>query len=87
MHDLEINQNVLLLLMNSQILEDVQAGISFNVISTLCESSETLTEWKSESVMDNRQRTDGQTDGRTRVLETLVCLKILDYGGMLLIYI
>ena len=29
MHDLEINQNVLLLLMNSQILEDVQAGISF----------------------------------------------------------
>ena len=27
MHDLEINQNVLLLLMNSQILEDVQAGI------------------------------------------------------------
>ena len=54
MHDLEINQNVLLLLMNSQILEDVQAGISFNVISTLCEGSETLTEWKSESVMDQR---------------------------------
>ena len=58
-----------------------------DVVSTLCEISGTLTEWKSESVMDDRQRTDGQTDGRTRVLATLVCLKILDYGGMLLIYI
>ena len=29
-----------------------------NVVSMFCEGSETLTEWKSESVMDRRRTTD-----------------------------
>ena len=33
-----------------------------NVVSMLCEVSETLTEWKSETITDGRTATDGQPD-------------------------
>ena len=40
----------------------------YNVVSTVCEISETLTEWKFETITD-----DGRTDGRDRCYR---CLRI-----------
>ena len=45
----------------------------YNVVSTLCEGSETLTGWKSESVTN--RRTDRPTDWPEKVLEMLAHLK------------
>ena len=39
-------------------LHDGHRVCHHNVISTLCEGSETLTEWKYESVIDDVGRTD-----------------------------